>query len=351
MPALLTVENIECRHQDQVIIKDLSFHINAGEICCLLGSSGCGKTTVLRAIAGFNELADGAITLAGERLSDQYNTTPPEQRPLGMVFQDYALFPHLTVAQNICFGIHKKSQSEQRETLTELLTLTHLSGFEKRYPHELSGGQQQRVALARALAPKPRLLLMDEPFSNLDAELRKRLNLEVRDILKALDISAILVTHDQEEAFAFADQIGLIHEGRLTQWDTGFNLYHEPYNRFVANFIGRGSLIKGTLIAPDKVTTELGEISGNRAYSWPTNSEVEVLLRPDDIEINSPDEEGYPATISYKLFSGSSTLYKLTLDSGIEIEALIPSHHDYSVNQTVRVNLHVEHLVAFSADE
>jgi iron(III) transport system ATP-binding protein len=351
MPALLSVENIECRHQDQVIIKDLSFHINTGEICCLLGSSGCGKTTVLRAIAGFNQLSSGSITLAGEKLSDSDNTTPPEQRPLGMVFQDYALFPHLTVAQNICFGIHRQSKTEQRQTLTTLLTLTHLNDFEKRYPHELSGGQQQRVALARALAPRPRLLLMDEPFSNLDAELRKRLNLEVRDILKALDISAILVTHDQEEAFAFADQIGLIHQGRLTQWDTGFNLYHEPSNRFVANFIGRGCFIKGVLIAPDRVMTELGEISGNRAYSWPTNSEVEVLLRPDDIEINNPDSESFDATITYKLFSGSSTLYKLRLNSGVEIEALIPSHHDYSIKQIIKVNLHVDHLVAFSLDE
>ncbi|ROR94878.1 iron(III) transport system ATP-binding protein [Sinobacterium caligoides] len=347
MSVLLTVKNIQCSHQQQAVVTDFSFHIKAGEICCLLGASGCGKTTVLRAIAGFTDIDKGHIELAGIELSSADHTIPPEQRPLGMVFQDYALFPHLSVKENICFGIHKKKQKEQQAVLDELLALTHLEGFEHRYPHELSGGQQQRVALARALAPKPKLLLMDEPFSNLDAELRKKLNIEVRQILKSLNISAILVTHDQEEAFAFADHIGLINNGGISQWDTAFNLYHEPANRFVANFIGRGSFIPGQLVSPDKVTTQLGTISGNRAYKWPQDCHVEVLLRPDDIEIYDTDTGGHQATISHKVFNGSSTLYTIKLADDTTLEVLSPSHHDYSIGQRVCAKLHVDHLVAF----
>ena len=350
MPALLDVQNIQCRYQNQVIVRELSFHIMSGEICCLLGASGCGKTTVLRAIAGLSDIAQGKIILDGKILSSPTSTIAPEQRTIGMVFQDYALFPHLTVAENICFGLHKASKQQQLETLDELLTLTHLTAFSKRYPHQLSGGQQQRVALARALATKPKLLLMDEPFSNLDAELRKRLNLEIRDILKTLGISAILVTHDQEEAFAFADHIGLIHGGRLAQWDTAFNLYHEPIDRSVANFIGRGSFLPGVSISPEQVNTELGVISGNRAYQWPIGAEVEVLLRPDDIQIGHHFDDAINVTISHKLFTGSSTLYRLVLASGTELEVIVPSHHDYAIGQQVCARLHVDHLIAFEKD-
>ena len=250
---LLNLHNVSCGFGGQAVVQDLDLHLNAGDIACLLGPSGCGKTTSLRAIAGFEPLLAGEISLAGEVISRPGFTLPPEQRRIGMVFQDYALFPHLSVAQNVAFGIRQHPQS--RRITAELLELVNLSELGKRYPHELSGGQQQRVALARALAPEPRMLLLDEPFSNLDGELRRRLSKEVRDILKARGTSAILVTHDQEEAFAVSDHVGVFQNGRLQQWDTPYNLYHEPLTPFVASFIGQGYFIRGQLMTPDTVQT------------------------------------------------------------------------------------------------
>jgi iron(III) transport system ATP-binding protein len=345
---VLKVESIQCHYDHQAVLDDVSFHINEGEICCLLGPSGCGKTTALRAIAGFHPISAGQILLGDNLLSSQQHQLEPEQRQIGMVFQDYALFPHLNVRDNICFGIAKLDRAKQRSILAELLSLIKLEHIEHRYPHELSGGQQQRVALARALAPNPRLLLMDEPFSNLDVDLRRHLNLEVREILKQFGISAILVTHDQEEAFAFGDHIGLLHNGKLQQWDTPFNLYHEPANRWVANFIGRGRLLPGQTIDQSRVKTELGTIIGNRAYDWPPGSAVDILLRPDDIELD--DKQGIAASITRKIFSGSSTIYTFQLPTGSLVDVLLPSHCDYQVGESLLIAANVEHLIAFSPE-
>jgi iron(III) transport system ATP-binding protein len=346
---MLKVNNIQCQYQGNVVLEDLSFHVKPGEICCLLGPSGCGKTTALRAIAGFHPVDQGEIRLNDQLLSSKTFRVDPELRKVGMVFQDYALFPHLNIRDNIRFGINKQSPAEQNKIIDGLLALVKLKDVGQRYPHELSGGQQQRVALARALAPNPQLLLLDEPFSNLDVDLRRHLNLEVREILKEYGIGAILVTHDQEEAFAFGDQIGLLHEGHLQQWDTPFNLFHEPQNRFVANFIGQGCLIPGLTIDDNTVKTELGMISGNRSYQWPPNTPIEVLLRPDDIEID--DEQGIPAEVVKKVFSGSATLYSLRLSTGSIVESMIPSHHDYQLGDQVNILPHIEHLIAFGPDE
>ena len=233
---MLNVSSLQCRYDDQQVVKDISFGIESGELCCLLGPSGCGKTTVLRALAGFQPINGGEIRLGEEIVSRPGLTVAPEERNIGMVFQDYALFPHLSIADNIRFGLDHHKSERREEIIRQVLELVHMDTLGDRYPHELSGGQQQRVALIRALARGPKLLLLDEPFSNLDAELRKRLNLEVRDILKEYGISAVLVTHDQEEAFTFGDSIGVLHEGVIQQWDTPFNLYHKPVNKFVANF-------------------------------------------------------------------------------------------------------------------
>ncbi len=344
-PLLLNLHGISCGFAGQPVVQDLSLHLNSGDIACLLGPAGCGKTTSLRAIAGFEPLQAGEISLNGEVISRPGFTLPPEQRRIGMVFQDYALFPHLSVAQNVAFGIR---QHPRREQLTaELLELVKLGELGKRYPHELSGGQQQRVALARALAPEPLLLLLDEPFSNLDGELRRRLSMEVRDILKARGISAILVTHDQEEAFAVSDHVGVFEGGRLQQWDTPFNLYHEPLTPFVASFIGQGYFIRGQLLSPDTVQTELGIINGNRAYSWPIGSQVDVLLRPDDIV---PDPQGpLQARVSGKTFLGAATLYRLQLATGSQLEALFPSHADHQPGEQVGIRIDADHLVLFPA--
>lgn len=344
-PMLLNLRNLACGYSGQRVVQNLDLHLNAGDIGCLLGSSGCGKTTTLRAIAGFEPVHEGEIHLGGEPISKAGFTLAPEKRRIGMVFQDYALFPHLTVAQNIAFGIRKHPQQER--VISEMLELVNLAGLGKRYPHELSGGQQQRVALARALAPEPQLLLLDEPFSNLDVELRRRLSHEVRDILKSRGTSAILVTHDQEEAFAVSDHVGVFREGRLEQWDTPYNLYHEPATPFVASFVGQGYFIRGQLSSPETVSTELGELRGNRAYLWADGSPVDVLLRPDDI-IHAP-ESALRARIIGKSFQGAATLYRLQLGTGSQLEAIFPSHIDHLPGTEVGIKVAADHLVLFAA--
>lgn len=345
MSAVLELKNIECRHRGHVVVDDLSLHVNEGDLVCLLGPSGCGKTTVLRAIAGFEPVHKGEIIIRGFSSSRPGFTRAPERRRIGMVFQDYALFPHLNVHDNIAFGLRHLGNSNKTKVVDELLELIDLPGLGKRYIHELSGGQQQRIALARALAPNPELILFDEPFSNLDVEMRERLNQDVRSILKAKNISGILVTHDQNEAFAIGDFIGVMNEGKLLQWDTAYNLYHSPDTLFVADFIGQGVFLKGTLIAPDEVETELGNIQGDRAYNMPLGSEVKLLLRPDDI-VHDPDGQ-LSAEVTQRAFKGAEILYTLKLATGTELISLFPSHHDFAVGDTVQLRLAADHMVAF----
>jgi len=346
MAALLDIKNIECHYQGQTIIRELSFHINQGDIACLLGPSGCGKTTALRAIAGFEPIHSGSISLRDQKVSSPGNMLAPEKRKLGMVFQDYALFPHLSVYDNIAFGLRQMGKAGKQQRADELLALVSLEGFGKRYPHELSGGQQQRIALARAIASKPDLLLLDEPFSNLDIDLREKLAHKVRNILKSQGITALLVTHDQQEAFALGDMVGVMNEGRILQWDTPFNLYHEPANHFVANFIGQGIFLEGTLLAPNLVKTEIGEIQGDRAYPWPINSNVEVLIRPDDIVPAS--DSNLRAEVVDKAFKGAEIMYTLKLSTGNRVLSLFPSHLHHTVGEQVGIRIAADHLVAFS---
>lgn len=342
-PLLLTLHNLACGYQEQRVVQNLNLHLNAGDIGCLLGSSGCGKTTTLRAIAGFEPVHEGEITLAGEVISRAGFTLAPEKRRIGMVFQDYALFPHLTVADNIAFGI--RNHPRQKQVVQEMLKLVNLGALGTRHPHELSGGQQQRVALARALAPEPQLLLLDEPFSNLDGELRRRLSHEVRDILKARGTSAILVTHDQEEAFAVSDHVGVFKDGRLEQWDTPYNLYHEPATPYVASFVGQGYFIRGQMIDAESVQTELGVLRGNRAYAGAQGTPMDVLLRPDDI-VYAPDSP-IKARVASLTFQGAATLYRLQLPTGTQLEASFPSHVDLRAGDQVGFNVSAEHLVLF----
>ncbi|MES9956644.1 MAG: ABC transporter ATP-binding protein [Sedimenticola sp.] len=347
MDNLLEINQLQCRYGHQTVLEDFSLHIAPGMIGSLLGPSGCGKTTVLRAIAGFEPVAAGTIRLRGEVISSKGHTHPPDKRGLGMVFQDYALFPHLSVEENICFGLRGLSRRKQRAESESLLELVGLEGYAKRYPHELSGGQQQRVALARALAPNPRLLLLDEPFSNLDVELRERLAMDVRNILKSRKTAALFVTHDQHEAFVMGERIAVMNQGQVAQWDTPFNLYHEPADRFVADFIGEGRFLRGNLAEPSRVTTPLGNISGNRAYSWPKGSPVEILLRPDDVHL----DEHHPlkCRISERAFRGAETLYTVELPGGTELLSLMPSRYDFTVGQEIGVEIDVEHLILFSS--
>jgi iron(III) transport system ATP-binding protein len=339
----VNLKNVACGYAEQIVLHDLSFSVARGEVACLLGPSGCGKTTALRAIAGFEPIRSGEIWLQNQLLSTTDISVPPEQRKLGMVFQDFALFPHLTVADNVAFGLRALSRKQRKQRVSEYLERVRLRGFEKRYPHELSGGQQQRVALARALAPMPELILLDEPFSSLDVSLREQLALEVRDILREADATAILVTHDQFEAFAMADHIGVLNNGELQQWASAFDLYHRPRNRFVAEFIGQGVFLPGERVAGNAVRTALGTLHSHQVPDASIGEKVTVLLRPDDL---LPDPEAdLKAKVIRRAFRGAETLYTLELENGQTVLSVFPSHHDHVPGEVVGLKVEADHVV------
>jgi iron(III) transport system ATP-binding protein len=288
---------------------------------------------------------EGEIRLNGRVVSQPGATLAPEMRRIGMVFQDYALFPHLRIADNITFGLHGWPKEERTARLRELAELVGLSKVLGKYPFEMSGGQQQRVAVARALAPRPELLLLDEPFSNLDVELRERLSLEVRDIIRASGATAILVTHDQHEAFAVADEIGILHQGSIQQWDSAYNLYHRPANRFVADFVGQGVFLPARALNSHQLEIELGVLKGEAPHGGRT---VEVLLRPDDVVHD--DAAPTQAEVVHKAFRGADILYTLRLASGRKVLALVPSHHNHALGERIGIRLDVDHVVAFQPE-
>jgi iron(III) transport system ATP-binding protein len=335
-------------------VDGLSLSVEQGEIACLLGASGCGKTTVLRCIAGFEPVSAGSIQIGGVKVSSENTHVPPEQREVGMVFQDYALFPHLSVAQNVAFGLRKRSltSAQSQKRVAELLERVGLAREADKYPHQLSGGQQQRVALIRAIAPEPKLLLLDEPFSNLDVELRERLSLEVRHLLKDAGITAVLVTHDQNEAFAVADMVAVMRDGRIEQWDTPYNLYHRPVTRYVADFVGDGVFLHGEVSGPNTVKIELGPIHSNLPLGCAATCmecgkgcHQDVLVRPDDIVHD--DASPIQAKVLARAFRGADYLYTLGLPSGQKVLSLVPSHHDHAVGESIGIRLDVDHVVTF----
>jgi len=351
--AWLQLDDITLAYGKKVVVSALKLALPRGAIGCLLGPSGCGKTTVLRAIAGFEPVAAGAVRLDGHTLSRRDLHVAPEHRRVGMVFQDQALFPHLTVADNVGFGLGGTPDASTR--VGRMLDTVGLSHLALRYPHELSGGQQQRVALARALAPAPRLLLLDEPFSSLDVELREHLGAEVRTLLKTSGITALLVTHDQHEAFAIADEIGVMREGRIQQWDSAYNLYHQPANRFVADFVGQGAFLPGVVIDDKHVQMELGVLESRQAVRCtqhgdvcPSGCEVDVLLRPDDVVHD--DASDVTAQVLGKAFRGAEFLYTLALPSGAKVLSLVPSHHNHAIGERIGIRLELDHVVAYKRD-
>ncbi len=349
---VLELKDVHQSYGDHAVVKGLSFVLGRGAIGCLLGPSGCGKTTVLRCVAGFESIGEGEIRINGTRMSGHGALVPPERRHIGMVFQDYALFPHLSVAQNIAFGLRTLSRDERDSQVAKLIDVVGLAGMAASFPHELSGGQQQRVALARALAPQPDLLLLDEPFSNLDTELRQRLSLEVREIIKRSNTTALLVTHDQHEAFAIADEIGIMHQGEIEQWDSAYNLYHRPESRFIADFVGQGVFVPGEVLSGRQVRIELGVLDGvipgacgESCASCGKGCNVDVLLRPDDIIHD--DASKVQAEVLHKAFRGADILYTLKLASGQTVLALVPSHHNHSLGEKIGIRLDVDHVVTF----
>jgi len=347
MTALLEVNNIDKFYDQFHAVKNVTFSLEEGEIGCLLGPSGCGKTTLLRTIAGFEDIAAGSIAIANQIVAGQKNV-PPEKRNIGMVFQDYALFPHLTVGENIGFGIENLSVDEKNKRIEDLLKTVELDGEGGKYPHELSGGQQQRVALARALAPEPKLLLMDEPFSNLDVALRETLSTEIREILKSRSITALMVTHNQNEAFAMADKVGVLSCGSMQQWDTPHSIYHHPNNPVVAGFVGEGVFIDADITGDYTVKCALGELQSGIKLELESGARAKLLIRPEDVIHD--DDSPYGAEIISKTFRGPNILYKLKLDNGEQVLSLVPSHHQHAVGQHIGIYQEVEDLVLFPAD-
>jgi iron(III) transport system ATP-binding protein len=342
----LEVKQLDFAYGRNKILFEFDFSLEESQIGCLLGPSGCGKTTVLRAIAGFENPSKGEIILNGNKLNGSKIFVEPEKRQIGMVFQDIALFPHLSVESNIQFGIRSLPQNQRDKRSNELLDLVGMSQFKKTYPHELSGGQQQRIALARAMAPKPSLLLMDEPLSSLDEELREQLAREIRLILQQEKISAILVTHDQNEAFTVGDHICVMHQGRVQQNDSAYNLYHRPLNRFVAEFIGEGALLPGVVAYEDTIATDLGEIKGNLPESFKHQDNVDVLIRPENVIL--ADDKENKAVIKERYFRGSGYLYSLKTSGGVELLCLLPGSEALQVDQSISVRLQIEKPVVFS---
>ena len=345
MSGTLEINHISQSYGARKVLNDITFRLGDGTIACLLGASGCGKTTALRCIAGFERVMAGEIVINGQVASRPGYRLPPEARRIGMVFQDYALFPHLNVARNIAFGLHGADDATRSARVNELLDIVGLTGAAKSYPQELSGGQQQRVALARALAPRPALMLLDEPFSNLDVEMRERLSIEVRDILKSQHTTTILVTHDQNEAFTFADEIGIMQEGRIAQWATPYALYHEPANREIAEFIGRGVFLPGVVLEGNRIKMELGELPGDMPIKAAPGSTVDVLLRPDDILHD--DASPLQARVVTKAFRGAEFIYTLELPGGGRVMSFVPSHHNHAIGEKIGIRLEMDHLVAF----
>ncbi len=323
-------------------ICEVSLKVEEGEVLALLGPSGSGKTTLLRLIAGFETPDEGVVLLKGNVVSEQGLALPPEKRGVGMVFQDYALFPHLNAADNIAFGLRRMSRSEKNEKVCTILEMVGLSDFSKRYPHELSGGQQQRIALARALAPDPALVLLDEPFSSLDPDMCVRMREDVSEILQKTGSTAVLVTHDHEEAFSMADKVALLNEGRLEQLDTPEGIYHTPLSPFVADFVGKADFIRG-VVEGGKIVTEIGCLE-NTSY-FIEGTEVMVMVRPDDIDLR-PNPKG-DATVLERQFRGSENYYRLRLSSGQIIHSGQHSVSVYPVGLQVDLQLQITHVVAF----
>ncbi len=339
MSSQLELRQVSVHYNEFAAVSDVSLTLESGQIGCLLGPSGCGKTTLLRAIAGFQAISSGSIFLRGEAISTPQRQLPPEQRKVGMVFQDFALFLERTPQYRFGAG-----SPVRRRRVDELLQLVSLGECAGAWPHELSGGQQQRVALARALAPSPEILLLDEPFSSLDSELRTQLAAEVRELLMRNGVTAILVTHDQHEAFAMADSIALLQQGCVAQSDTPYNLYHNPGNEFVAEFIGQGSMISVTVNAAGELNDGLGILDRGHPH-WQPGETLRLLVRPDDIEYEDGSE--VRLQVVSKAFRGASYLYELLLPDGQRVPCLTPSHVDIPRGGLLPVRFNLQHVVVF----
>ncbi|MBQ4890490.1 ABC transporter [Shewanella sp. UCD-FRSSP16_17] len=339
----LTIKNVKSDYQGQVILNGLNLTLEQGEIVALLGPSGCGKTTLLRAIAGLQAISEGEIIINGQSLSADGVFVPSEKRGIGMIFQDYALFPHLTVSDNILFGVKGLSEKDRQDRLEDMLALVKLEGLGKRYPHELSGGQQQRVSIARALAYQPEILLLDEPFSNIDSQVRSEMMLEIRQILKQRNVSAVFVTHSKDEAFVFADKLALFKEGGIVQHGIAEDLYGEPNDRYVAEFLGEGNYITVTIKSATQVASILGLIESTSLIKNVVNTQGQLLLRPQQIEIQ-PAAQGQGEIVERR-FLGTICHYWVKVgQQTLEVRSQLT---ELTLGQKVNLSISAHPLVIF----
>jgi iron(III) transport system ATP-binding protein len=332
----LRCQGLSKRFQETQAVHDFSITVPRGHVVALLGPSGCGKTTALRLIAGFDSPDSGSVTIGGQCVFQAGCNFPPEKRRIGMVFQEGALFPHLTVEQNVGYGLSRRDG--RRERVWQVLAMVGLEHLGHRMPHELSGGQQQRVALARALAPQPEVLLLDEPFSNLDPGLREQVRRDVLEILRTNGVTAIFVTHDQEEALFVGDEIAVMRNGSIEQIGSPEEIFHHPATRFVAKFIGTVDFIPGWR-SEDRLMTEVGSVEWPKGC--PADTELEVMVRPDCLECY-PSVEGR-GVIATREFRGAFYLYKVSLPSGDSVRCLLPHTQEYEIGTRVTVDLRCGH--------
>ncbi|WDG08869.1 ABC transporter ATP-binding protein [Vibrio campbellii] len=343
MSCALSIKNLTCQYDDQTVLESLSLEVEQGQIVCLLGASGCGKTTLLKAIAGLLPLSSGQMSLNCLTIDDGENWLPPEQRNIGMIFQDYALFPHLTVAENIAFGLKNETAQQKLLKVEEMLGLVHLKGYGDRYPHQLSGGQQQRVAIARSLAYKPDLLLLDEPFSNIDTQVRHELIREIRKIFKEQGVTAIFVTHSREEAFAFADKMAVMNHGVIEQYGTASELYYQPSSKFVADFLGGGSYLVAKRISDSEFETHLGVVEANAQQEIQVDAECALLLRPQHVQIAADEESAVKVLEQH--FMGDHCRYVIDVNGD---RLLATSTQALNVGDSVTVKVETQGVLAFA---
>ncbi|MHB9286217.1 ABC transporter ATP-binding protein [Halobacteriales archaeon Cl-PHB] len=350
---VLELTDVTRSYARETAVDDLSVAVRDGELLTLLGPSGCGKTTTLRLIAGLEAPTTGTITIGDATVAGPGTATPPEERDVGLVFQDFALFPHLSVAENVAFGLRDWPADERDDRVDDLLELVDLADHRDKAPSQLSGGQQQRVALARSLAPEPDVLLLDEPFSNLDVRLRVEMREEVRRILKEAGVTAVSVTHDQEEALSISDRVAIMNDGTIEQIGTPEEVFENPRSRFVASFLGRASFLPGR-VRGDVVETSLGTLSTDQLHG-PVEAydgaKIDVLVRPDDLEANSVDAPATNGRIVHRQYNGPDFVYRVELDTGEVVRCLHNHAETYEHGQRVAVGIVADHPLAWYPSE
>ena len=344
----LIIKDLAYQYNATQVLSELNLNVEQDEIVCLLGASGCGKTTTLKAIAGILQPDQGYMSIDSKVVNDSGLFVAPEKRNIGMMFQDYALFPHLTVSDNIAFGLSNMSKAQKRERVDEMLSLVKLDGCAQRYPHQLSGGQQQRVAIARALAYKPSLLLLDEPFSNIDTQVRFELIADIRRIIKAQQVSAVFVTHSKEEAFAFADTLAVMHGGKIAQQGSPEQLFSQPNSKVVAEFLGTGIYLTAKVLTPTEYETAFGVVQSLTASN--TNCQQgQVYIRPHHIQLcEAAHSDANSLTILHRRFIGTRYVYRINI-AGQECEVAAEQDRVLAVEQPVKIKI-MPHTVNFFHD-